>query len=123
MKKYYPGNIVRGKVIGIKPYGVFVNLDNETIGLIHISEISDEFVPDIGKIVKIGDIIETKIVDIDYENNKAKLSLKALRKRKRYKNKKYSLAEEKINAKEEFLPIKVRINDFVKDAKERLGII
>ena len=80
MKKYYPGNIVEGKVVGIKPYGVFISLDDQTMGLLHISEISDGYVDDINKIVKVGDVIQTKILDINYEDNKAKLSLKVIAK-------------------------------------------
>ena len=121
MKKYYPGNIVDGKVVGIKPYGVFISLDDEIMGLLHISEISEGFVANINKVVKIGDVIKSKILDIDYEEKRAKLSLKAMKKRSRYKQR-CSLSEEKINVEKEFVPIKVRMDDFIKDAKERLGI-
>jgi predicted RNA-binding protein with RPS1 domain len=123
MKKYYPGNIVDGKVVGIKPYGVFVSLDENTMGLLHISEISDGYVDDINKIVKVGDILTTKILDINYEENKAKLSLKALKKRTRHNRKnKNSLSDEKIDVEKEFFPIKVRMSDFIDDAKERLEL-
>ena len=123
MKKYYPGNVVEGKVIGIKPYGIFVSIDEETVGLLHISEISDGYVIDINKIVKLGEKIKTKILDIDYNENKAKLSLKAMKKRERYKsNKRCSLSEEKFDVKKEFFVIGVRMKDFVNDAKERLKI-
>lgn len=120
MKKYYPGNITEGKVVGIKPYGIFISLDEEVMGLLHISEISDGFISDITKIVKIGQILKIKILDIDYKENRAKLSLKAMKKRERYKPK-CSLADEKINSKKEFLPIKIRMEDFINDAKERMG--
>ena len=122
MKKYYPGNIVEGKVVGIKPYGVFISLDETTMGLLHISEISDGYVDDINKFVKIGDFLKTKILDIDYDDNKAKLSLKAMKKRNRYRNHKCSLSDERIDVEKEFFSIKVRMEDFVSDAKERLGI-
>jgi len=122
MKKYYPGSIVEGKVVGVKPYGVFVSLEDEIMGLIHISEISEGFVSNINKLVKIGDIVKTKMLDIDYEEKRAKLSLKAMSKRSRYKTKKCSLSEEKINVEKEFYPIKIRMEDFVADAKERLGV-
>ena len=122
MKKYYPGNIVEGKVVGIKPYGVFISLDEQTMGLLHISEISDGYVDDINKFVKVGDHLQTKILDIDYEENRAKLSLKALKKRSRYKRHKFSLSYEKIEVEKEFFAIKVRMHDFVEDAKERLGL-
>ena len=121
MKKYYPGNIVEGKVVGIKPYGIFVSLDEKTVGLVHISEISENFVEDINKYVKVGDVLKTKILDIDYDENRAKLSLKATKKRDRYR-KKCSLSDEKICADKEFFAIKVRMTDFVNDAKERLEI-
>lgn len=122
MKKYYPGNIVEGKVVGIKPYGVFVSLDEEVMGLLHISEISDEFVSNIYKIVKLGDVIQTKILDIDYVEKKAKLSIKAIKKQRRHRRKKHSFAEEKIQINREFFSISVRMEDFIKDAKERLRI-
>ena len=122
MKKYYPGNIVEGKVIGIKPYGVFISLDDKTTGLLHISEISDGFVDDINKFARVGEVIQTKILDIDYQENKAKLSLKALKKRTRYKKHKCSLSDEKIDVEKEYFVIKVRMDDFVEDAKERLEI-
>lgn len=122
MKKYYPGNVVEGKVVGIKPYGVFIALDEEVMGLLHISEISDGFVNDINKYVKVGDSLQTKILDIDYNDNRAKLSLKALKKRSRYRQHKCSLSDEKIEVEKEFFAIKVRMEDFIKDAKERLCI-
>ncbi|HEY8364849.1 MAG TPA: CvfD/Ygs/GSP13 family RNA-binding post-transcriptional regulator [Haloplasmataceae bacterium] len=69
------GSVVRGKVTGIQPYGVFVKLNNDTNGLIHISELTDEFVKDVNDYVKIGEVVRVKVLEID-ENNNAKLSLK-----------------------------------------------
>ena len=78
--------------------------------------------PFINKYVKIGDVLETKILDIDYKDNKAKLSLKALKKRNRYRKHKCSLSDEIIDVEKEFFSIKVRMEDFVEDAKGRLGL-
>lgn len=121
MKKYYPGSVVEGKVIGIKPYGVFVALDEQMVGLLHISEITEGFVADINSFVKIGEVIETKILDVDYNENRAKLSLKALKKRSRYRRGKCSLSEEKIKVDKEFFALKIRMEDFIDDAEKRLG--
>ena len=77
--KYRAGQIVEGKVSGIQPYGAFVELDEHISGLIHISEISDGYVRDIGRFVKIGDTVRVKIIDFDEETNQARLSLKALK--------------------------------------------
>lgn len=70
------GSVVRGKVTGIQPYGVFVKLSNNIDGLIHISELTDEFVKDINDYVKLGEVIRVKVLELDDETNNAKLSLK-----------------------------------------------
>ncbi|NCB32668.1 MAG: S1 RNA-binding domain-containing protein [Erysipelotrichia bacterium] len=75
---YQTGQIVEGKVTGIQPYGAFVSLDRHTSGLIHISEISDGYVRDISRFVKIGDTVRIKIIDFDPRTGQARLSLKAL---------------------------------------------
>ncbi len=69
------GSVVRGRVTGIQPYGVFVKLNRSMNGLIHISELTDDFVKDIHDFVKVGEVIRVKVLEID-ENNNAKLSLK-----------------------------------------------
>ena len=74
--QYRIGQTVEGKVTGIQPYGAFVMLDRQTCGLIHISEISDGYVRDISRYVRVGDMITVKI--IDSAANQARLSLKAL---------------------------------------------
>ena len=78
--KYRTGMIVEGRGTGIQPYGAFVSLDHNASGLIHISEISDGFVKDIGSFVQPGDTVRVKIIDFDPRNRQAKLSLKALHK-------------------------------------------
>ncbi len=78
--QYRIGQTVEGKVTGIQPYGAFVMLDRQTCGLIHISEISDGYVRDISRYVKVGDTIAVKIIDFDAASNQARLSLKALHK-------------------------------------------
>ena len=75
---YRIGQIVEGRVTGIQPYGIFVALDHNTNGLIHISEISDGFVRDISKYASVGEMIRVKIIDFDPGTNQAKLSLKAV---------------------------------------------
>ena len=62
MKKYHAGEIVTGCVTGIEKYGVFVSLDEYYNGLIHISEISDDYVRNIHDYVKIGETINSKVM-------------------------------------------------------------
>ncbi|CAM4140111.1 glucose-6-phosphate isomerase [Erysipelothrix inopinata] len=79
MKNIYKnGQIVEGVITGIQPYGAFVSIDENTTGLIHISEISDDFVRDIRQYVAQGEQIIAKIIDVSDGPNQLRLSLKAL---------------------------------------------
>ena len=69
MSKYEVGNIVTGNVTGIEKYGIFVSLDEYYSGLIHISEISDNFVRDVNDYVKYGDTIKAKIIEVDDDSH------------------------------------------------------
>lgn len=77
-KKYEVGEVVTGKVTGIQPYGAFVALDEESQGLVHISEITYGYVKDVADFLKVGDEIEVKILDIDEKSEKISLSTRAL---------------------------------------------
>ena len=74
--KYKKNDIVRGKVTGIESYGIFLLLDDNVTGLIHISEISDSFVKNIADYVEIGEVIQAKVLEVNEEDHKVRLSLK-----------------------------------------------
>ena len=76
--KYKVGDVVTGKVTGIQPYGAFVALDDETQGLVHISEITYGYVKDVHEFIKVGDEITVKILDVDEEQKKISLSIRVL---------------------------------------------
>jgi predicted RNA-binding protein with RPS1 domain len=73
---YKKDKIVKGCVTGIEKYGIFVNLDNYYNGLIHISEISNNFVKNINDYVEIGETIYVKVIDVDDDSNHVRLSIK-----------------------------------------------
>jgi small subunit ribosomal protein S1 len=73
---YIPGQIVRGKVTKVTNFGVFVELEQDLEGLLHISELADHKVDDPEDIVKVGQEIEVKILRVDAEERKIGLSLK-----------------------------------------------
>ncbi len=72
------GEIVKGEITGVTPYGVFVSLEDDYTGLVHISEVSDKYVKDLPHMFNIGDIINVKVVGIDEDKNHAKLSIKKI---------------------------------------------
>ncbi|MDR4889376.1 general stress protein 13 [Bacillus sp. HNG] len=76
-EKFEVGSVVKGKITGIQPYGAFVALDENTQGLVHISEVTHGFVKDINEHVKVGDEVEVKILSIDEAAGKIGLSIRA----------------------------------------------
>jgi len=73
---YVPGQIVKGKVTKLTNFGVFVELEDELEGLLHVSELADHKVENPQDVVKVGDEIEVKILRVDTEDRKIGLSLK-----------------------------------------------
>jgi len=67
--------IVEGVITGITAFGAFVKINNEVTGLVHISEVSSDFVKDIKDIYKIGDVVKVKVLKVE-DNGKLVLSIK-----------------------------------------------
>jgi small subunit ribosomal protein S1 len=77
----YPrGSRVKGKVTKITDFGAFVEIEPGIEGLVHVSEIADEHVEDPRSYLKIGSDAEVMIIDIDSEERKIGLSIKAVAK-------------------------------------------
>lgn len=77
-ERYSVGQDIKGKVVQIKEYGAFIELEPGLDGLVHISEVSDKRVTDIGQELTIGQEVEARILDIDSERKRISLSLKAV---------------------------------------------
>ena len=69
------GSVLRGKVTGIAPFGAFVELEGGKTGLVHISEVSNEYVDDISKHLTAGQSVKVKVISVD-EQGKISLSIK-----------------------------------------------
>jgi len=74
--KYEVGNIVRGTVTRITPFGVFVRLDHDIDGLVHISEISSERISDPGTVLHMSEAYDFKIISIEPAQHRLGLSYK-----------------------------------------------
>ncbi len=75
-EKYLPGQIVKGVVTKLTNFGVFVELENELEGLLHISELADHKIDKPQDVVKPGDEVEVKILRVDTDARKIGLSLR-----------------------------------------------
>ncbi len=93
MTQYKVGKIVKGNITGIEKYGIFVGLDNFYSGLIHISEVSNDFVRNINDFGEVGETIYVKILEVDETTNHLKLSIKDIDYRINKKIKKSKIKE------------------------------
>jgi len=77
--KFTVGAKIKGKVVNILPYGVFVELEKGIEGLIHVSEISwTRRINNPGEMFAVGDMVETQIISVDKDSRRISLSLKQL---------------------------------------------
>lgn len=72
------GDVVKGKVVSLKEFGVFVEIEEGVEGLIHISDLSWGYVKHPREVVKVGDIVEAKVLEIDPERRRISLGLKQI---------------------------------------------
>ena len=74
MGRYKKGDIVKGTVTGIENYGAFISLKEYYSGLIHISEISYQFVKDVNDFLQIGETIFVEVLEVDDDTCQCKES-------------------------------------------------
>ena len=78
-EQYPPGTVVRGKVVSLKDYGAFIELEQGIEGLVHICEMCwTRRVKHPSKVVAVGDTVEAVVLDIDPRQNRISLGIKQL---------------------------------------------
>jgi len=77
-KEIEPDMVVKGKVVRLEPYGAFVEIGAERPGMIHVSELTHGYVKTPSEIVKEGDEVEAKVLEVNRKKKQIKLSIKAL---------------------------------------------
>ena len=77
-KEIEPDMVVKGKVVRLEPYGAFVDIGAERPGMVHVSELAHGYVKTPNEVVKEGDEIEAKVLDVNRKKKQIKLSVKAL---------------------------------------------
>jgi len=100
------GEIIEGRVTGITSFGAFIELPGGQTGLVHISEIAEEYVKDINDFLKTNDKVKVKVISVDAKG-KIGLSIRQAQDKPRHRKKPDISFEEKL----------VR---FMKDSDERL---
>ena len=77
-EKYNVGDVIKGKVVRIVNFGAFVEVEKGVDGLIHVSQISNQWLENPVTALEVGQEVEAKILDINPEKEKITLSIKAL---------------------------------------------
>ena len=72
------GDRRKGKVVELRPYGAFVEIEDGVTGLLHVSDMSWSRVKDPSSVVSVGDLVEVSVTKVDPENERISLSLKAV---------------------------------------------
>ena len=78
-KEYKEGDVVSAKIVSLMPFGAFAEVYEDVDGLIHISRISTERINSPADVLKIGDVVDVMITEIDNENRKLALSIRAVK--------------------------------------------
>lgn len=100
VERYSVGQVVKGKVLKINPFGAFVELDDQIHGLAHISELSHSIVRDPSEVVSVGGTYDFKILSIEAKNHRLGLSIKALKESSKEKANEKAAADDSAAAKD-----------------------
>ncbi|MCF6094688.1 S1 domain-containing RNA-binding protein [Microaerobacter geothermalis] len=118
------GSKVEGKVTGITHFGAFVELPGGVTGLVHISEIADNYVKNVNDILKVEDIVTVKVINVE---NDGKIGL-SIRKAKENPTPKHFPGKERHQRSgrprekvDSSLSFEDKMNRFLKDSEERLS--
>ncbi|MDK7284375.1 S1 domain-containing RNA-binding protein [Staphylococcus pettenkoferi] len=112
------GNKLKGKVTGIKKFGAFVELPEGKSGLVHISEVADNYVENVEDHLSVGDEVEVKLLSIA-DDGKISLSIKKAKDRPRRHNRR-SHHRSSQNKEADF---EKKLSNFLKDSEDKLTTI
>jgi S1 RNA binding domain protein len=122
------GSKLQGKVTGITNFGAFVELPDGSTGLVHISEVADNYVKDINDHLKVGDQVEVKVINVE-KDGKIGLSIKKAKDRPEAQQRSHShsnsqrprqgRSNDRNNARPENFESKMA--KFLKDSEDRLS--
>ncbi|GIO24233.1 S1 domain-containing RNA-binding protein [Oceanobacillus sp. J11TS1] len=105
------GSKLQGKVTGITNFGAFVELEEGKTGLVHISEVADNYVKDINEHLTVGDEVKVKVINVE-KDGKIGLSIRKAKDRPQVRQKSQKERTENFESK---------MSRFLKDSEDRLA--
>ncbi len=113
------GKVVEGKVSGITSFGAFIQLPEGKTGLVHISEIAEEYVKDINAHLKESQVVKVKVVSVD-KNGKISLSIKKATEPRPIVRTSRPMDFDWARNNNDNLSFEERLSKFMKDSDEKL---
>jgi len=101
---YKVGDVINCTVCGIENYGIFIKTNDDYSGLIHISEISSDFVRNVGDYAKVGEKIKCEVLEVNDELKQLKLTIKYLNFKEGYSREEMSHLDHGFDTLQEMLP-------------------
>ncbi len=127
--------VVSGTVIRLEKFGAFVDIGAERPGLVHISEMTHDFIKTPGDVVKEGDVVEVKVLDVLKPKKQIKLSMKALmdkpedvlksvldKSEKKEQHAQEKAREPEAKEEEKELPVPTAMEMALREAMDRKGV-
>ncbi|MBB6451552.1 S1 RNA binding domain protein [Geomicrobium halophilum] len=112
------GSKYKGKVTGVTHFGAFVDLPEGQTGLVHISEVADQYVKDIKEFVKVGDEVTVKVLKVEGDG-KIGLSIRKAQDRPRENRDRHQGGKKR----EPKLSFEDKMSRFLKDSEENLATL
>lgn len=110
------GSILEGKVMNLTKFGAFIRFDDGNVGLVHISEIADEYVKDVNDYLKVNQVVKVKVLSL--EDGKINLSIKQASQKKKKSSRPEEINWDKNNQSN--MSFEDKLSKFMQDSNERM---
>jgi len=118
---YQVNDIIEGTIINIRPFGAIMIFDDESLGLLHISEIANTFIRNINRYLKIGKTYQVKVIDIESDGF-LKVSMSKITEEEKDAYRNSQVKRNPIDQKYiDFTALKEKLPEWIKQAKEEIG--
>jgi len=121
MEHYQVGDLIIGTVTNVKPYALFLKFENGNNGLLHISEISDDYIRDIEKFGSVGDQIKVYVLSVDETNGFLRVSYKKVPEGESFSTHKNKDRNKPIVDKNDFKTLSESLPKWIEDTLKKAG--
>ena len=116
---YEIGDLILGTVNQVRPYALFLTFEDGSKGLLHISEISDEYVRDIEMYGIVGDVIKVKVIEVDKFNGFLRVSYKQVPDEAKYSTHDNSLRQVPEFDKADFSSLEAKLPEWIENTLKK----